>query len=82
MLARPSGNSWFTRISATQPTVPGSGIPSSLPAGVIPNRRSLSRQSATIRRYRGSKMCSGSGVPGKRTTDSGKMGSRKGMGGI
>ena len=50
MLERPSGSSWFTRISAMQPTVPGSGISSSFPAGVMPKRRSPARQSASIRR--------------------------------
>ena len=58
---------------------PPAGGASSWPAGVIPNRRSPWRQSASIRRYRGSKMCSGSGVPGKRTTERGKIGRRRGM---
>ena len=41
MLDRPSGSSWFTRISATQPTVPGvRHARRRAPAGVMPNRRS------------------------------------------
>jgi len=42
--------------------------------------RSLSTASATISRYRGSKMCSGRKTLGKRTTfGSGKIGSRSDM---
>src|SRR5438552_9904295 len=76
MFERPSGSFSVFTISAMHPTVPRAISISAMPSGsrTMPKRLSFSRQSAMSCRYRGSKMCSGTAVPGNRTSGRGKRG--------